>query len=525
MKDSSRADDRSARKEIGSFYTPSDVADFMVRGIASDDAEVATWLDPACGSGVFLCAVLRNLETKGVSGAQLVQFATSRLLGMDISQLAADFAAFSVTQKVLGQSEDAPRHLWHAVRHNIRAINSLKVVGRTGSPPGALSLTAVFGEIAGPLRIVCNPPYTAAGASKFSHHWASLNGGSSGSALYLPFVEMAGRFDGREGDCSTLVVPLSFATNGSADHVRCRSALLDGGGDWTMLFFDRQPHALFGEDVKTRNAILFRRQSSKIRIKTSRLLKWTSAQRASIFSEDRSVEIAPAGIRRLLPKLGSADEAALYGALRSYRLKATTRPSLASALPCDVARVATDRDVFVGGTAYNFLNVFRDYPVEAEAGGRFSASKVHHLKFASSELADVGYALLSSRAAFWMWHVECDGFHVPAWFLEDLPLFDLAQPPAGIAELAELGRKMWTLAKGDLLASQNGGKWTFSFRPTHANVERGQADALILRAAGARAELSDALLAFEDAVVSVDGQTRLARSGEYEKIIRGMIKR
>jgi len=32
------------------------------------------------------------------------------------------------------------------------------------------------------------------------------------------------------------------------------------GGTWRCAFFDREPHALFGEDVETRNAILFRRE-------------------------------------------------------------------------------------------------------------------------------------------------------------------------------------------------------------------------------------------------------------------------
>ncbi|HSV01819.1 MAG TPA: N-6 DNA methylase [Phenylobacterium sp.] len=526
MKDATRSEDRSARKEVGSFYTPSDVADFMVEGIAGDDPEAAIWLDPACGSGVFLCAVLRCLERRGLSGRRLVRFATSKLRGMDLSQLAADFAAFSITQHVVGQAELAPPiAVWRAVRANIIAINALQVAARTNAPAGARSIRDVFGEEPGPLRLVCNPPYTATGSTPHARHWASLEGASANSSLYLPFIEMAWRLDGCEGDRAALVVPLSFATNRSADHARCRAALAEGGGDWTMLFFDRQPHALFGEDVKTRNAILFRRQAGELRLKTSRLLKWTSRQRPQIFTEARAVDLSSRSIKRLVPKVGCADEATLYRTLTDYRFKSADRPKLSSTAPRDIASVATDRDVFVAGTAYNFLNVFRDYPAESDAGGSFSASRVHCLTFASAELAQAGYALLSSRTAFWLWHADCDGFHVPAWFLEDLPLFDLRFAESRKAELADFGRAMWVHAKNDLLASQNGGKWTFAFRPTHATAERERADALILEAAGTDVRFCQTLQEFEDAVVNVDGQIRLGRSGEYEKLIKGMIAR
>lgn len=525
LRDASRKVDRSARKEAGSFYTPSDVADFMVGSVAGDTPEEAAWLDPACGSGVFLLAVLRRLEQRRLPDTELMHIATTKLWGMDISQLAVDFAAFSITQGLLRRFEYEPVKVWRALRKNLVAINSLRVVARCHAPEGALSITDLFGDVSSSLRIVCNPPYTAAEPSRFAHFWASLEGGSSASALYLPFIEMAWRLDGHDGDQAAVVVPLAFATNRSADHVRCRVALAAGQGEWTMLFFDRQPHALFGEDVKTRNAILLRRQSPDLRLRTSRLLKWTSKQRVSIFSEERAVDLPRCSIRRLVPKLGTEDEAALYTRLTEYRLKSVMRPQIGSIASREVVNTATDCDVFVGGTAYNFLNVFRDYPDEQQAGGRYSDSKVHRLTFATSELAAVGYALLSSRVAFWLWHADCDGFHVPAWFLDELMLFDLPLNHESRIELMELGPAMWKHAKGDLLASVNGGKWTFAFRPTNATAERDRADALILATVGASNRLRRGLLQFEEATVSVDGQKRLSRAGEYEKFIQGMIAR
>lgn len=523
MRDGTRKADRTARKDVGSFYTPSDVADFMVLSISGSDPEAAAWLDPACGSGAFLVAVLRLVRKRGLKGEGLVRFATSHLFGLDLSALATDFAAFSVVHNLLHDLDVAPAKVWAAVRSNLIAVDALQVCERDREVEGGLSLTTLFGALPGPLRLLCNPPYAASIDSRHARNWASLRSDRPGGSLFLPFVEMAWRLDGRPGDAAALVVPLSIGTSRTADHVRCRSAMVEGGGHWSMLFFDRQPHALFGEDAKTRNAILVRRQSEGFELRTSRLLRWTSRQRESIFTEERSIPLPAGNIRRLVPKVGSALEASLYETLTTYRLRSVERPHHNSVALAGIASTVTPGDVYVSGTAYNFLNVFRRYPDPRQFGGAFSESKVQRLTFRGADEAEVAYALLSSRVAFWLWHVECDGFHVPAWFLDELPLLDLQFEPLAKAELARLGREMWKLAKDDLYASLNGGKWTFAFRPTLAATERAAVDGIILDNLGISRDHLDALTSFHDAVVSIDGQKRSMPSGEYDKMIKGMI--
>lgn len=523
MRDGTRMADRAARKHVGSFYTPSDVADFMVRSIAGLDPEAAAWLDPACGSGAFLIAVLRHLRERGLRREGLVTFATSHLFGLDLSALAADFAAFSIVHHLLDDIDGPPVAVWSAVRSNLVAVDALQVCERDREVEGSLSLATLFGALPGPLRLLCNPPYASSADSRHARNWASLRSDRPGGSLFLPFVEMAWRLDGRPGDAAALVVPLSIGTSRTTDHVRCRSAMADGGGHWSMLFFDRQPHALFGEDAKTRNAILVRRQSDGFEVRTSRLLRWTSRQRATIFTEDRSVPLPTGNIRRIVPKIGSEREASLYNALTSYRLRSVERPDHTSVALASIAGMVKPGDVYVSGTAYNFLNVFRRYPDQRRFGGAFSDSKVHRLTFRGSAEAEAMFALLTSRVAFWLWHVECDGFHVPAWFLDELPLLDLQFEPKARAELTRLGQVMWKLAQDDLYASLNGAKWTFAFRPTLAAEERAQVDAIILDNLGIAQDHLDALTSFHEAVVSIDGQKRSMPSGEYEKMIRGMI--
>jgi hypothetical protein len=284
------------------------------------------------------------------------------------------------------------------------------------------------------------------------------------------------------------------------------------GGTWTLLFFDRQPHALFGEDAKTRATIAIRRPGpTPAEIKTSGLLKWTSRQRLSIFNEARAVSIGRANIGRLIPKLGSTFEVDLYAALESFRLRAGMRPEPTKAAAEEIVGSALSTDVFVAGTAYNFLNVFRNYPDRLSWRGTLSASGIHRLRCATMEEADVVTAILASRAAFWLWHAECDGFHVPSWFLAELPLLNMRLPSSVAGELARLGRQIWAALQEDILCSVNRERLTFAFRPTAAGELREQVDRLLLAELGLEPSAATLLAEFEAKVVSIDGAIRLAK--------------
>jgi len=50
---------RARRRELGAFYTPSDVADRLVERALPEGAPVVC--DPACGDGAFLLAAARRL--------------------------------------------------------------------------------------------------------------------------------------------------------------------------------------------------------------------------------------------------------------------------------------------------------------------------------------------------------------------------------------------------------------------------------------------------------------------------------
>ena len=112
------------RKQLGVWYTPSEVVRYMVArvdkalrndlgiadGLAADNVYV---LDPCCGTGAYLAEVLRriaaNLEGQGLGalvGARIKQAATERVFGFEI--MPAPFVVAHLQVGIAMQDLDAP---------------------------------------------------------------------------------------------------------------------------------------------------------------------------------------------------------------------------------------------------------------------------------------------------------------------------------------------------------------------------------------------------------------------------------
>ena len=116
--------DPDLRKQLGVWYTPSEVVRYMVArvdmalkedlgitdGLAADNVFV---LDPCCGTGTYLAEVLRriaaNLQGKGLgalTGSQVKQAATQRVFGFEI--MPAPFVVSHLQIGLTMQALDAP---------------------------------------------------------------------------------------------------------------------------------------------------------------------------------------------------------------------------------------------------------------------------------------------------------------------------------------------------------------------------------------------------------------------------------
>ena len=124
MSPSLQAFDPELRKQLGVWYTPSEVVRYMVArvdkalkddlgipdGLAGENVYV---LDPCCGTGAYLAEVLRriaaNLEGKGLgalTGERVKQAATQRVFGFEI--MPAPFVVAHLQVGLTMQELDAP---------------------------------------------------------------------------------------------------------------------------------------------------------------------------------------------------------------------------------------------------------------------------------------------------------------------------------------------------------------------------------------------------------------------------------
>jgi hypothetical protein len=188
-------------------------------------------------------------------------------------------------------------------------------------------------------------------------------------------------------------------------------------------------------------------------------------------------------------------------------------------LPADAFVNSGTSRVFVASTAYNFLNVFRPHRFQRGKRPPLSTNPLTVLEFDSEDKAWIAFGILSSRLTYWWWHVHCDGFHVPAWFVESIPLSDATFTPAQCTQLISGAKQLWQSLQSHIIVSLNGGSQTIAYRPLACEVERDTIDKLVLRGAGVPPEFADVLRRFvrSNAVVDEKDNSRDAIQLHFQK--------
>lgn len=175
-----------------------------------------------------------------------------------------------------------------------------------------------------------------------------------------------------------------------------------------------------------------------------------------------------------------------------------------SCLPSETGRTDSRARVFVAGTAYNFLSIFRPHKSLPPQRAPWSSSKVLALGFGNEEAAARAFAYLGSRIAYWLWHVSEDGFHVTRSFVLDLPLTDGICDARREAALADCGARFWESLQTQQVVSVNGGRQTVTYRPYGSEELRDEVDALLLDALGIEPSFGAYLRSFAHRVITVD---------------------
>lgn len=557
MKDPATQRSRGAKRAGGVFYTPSDVANYITRETVGElgwSGKTLRILDPACGSGVFLRAAL-DMATLHIPNLAAFEFIESSLYGIDVDPLAIDMACFVLLHECLRAGHRSPLRrspwsMWHRIRCNLFVADALSFHRVTPDedrseslcslratlddayrPPSSdslhkqaatdlfsrgIALGSAFPSLAqGADVVIGNPPYAGIGlrsdASFLERKFASLPVGNTGRSDYFPvFVEMMWRFARSGRSSSGMVVPLSLACSNRLQMKAVRHAIVASGGRWRFAFFDREPHGLFGEEVKTRNAILFRYQDTDetlpdTTIETGPLRKWTSRQRSRLFDAIDFTRLADNSITAGIPKLSGALAVEVFTKLPRRTVRLCEMCTFVSSRSLEEATLERqDPRVFVSGTAYNFLNVFRIHRSLPPRRAQWSESKVIALDFSREDEAAAAFAILSSRLAFWLWHVTQDGFHVTRDFVMNLPLSTRLLDGAQREALASLGADLWDDIQHQQIVSVNGGRQTVAYRPHASDRLRDRIDALLVTALRVTPTFGGYLRNFTHSVVVVD---------------------
>jgi hypothetical protein len=503
---------RLIKRNISLYYTPSDVTEYMVGQVLeqwSNSGKPLTdvvCLDPACGSGVFLRALLDSLSDSPALENVGRFDVSSRLYGFDASWHAIQSCAFTLFLDCIEDIQHRklnPWLAWQSIRSNLAVVDSTRIAGGGATDIAMSSSNArargeartkigcggrfeglpfsgtlfqrsstpllgdIFGEAArGFSMIIGNPPYSG---SSVNGRQATLDGrlkrgGRTKMGYYVPFVEMMWRFAKTAYSTSAMVLPLSLAYHSGTYFRQLRKNIQSIGGSWRFQFFDRTPDSLFGDLTKTRNCIVFaelgQRYDGQPRISTTPLIRWNSRKRKQLFTSISSVSLGDSSIERCIPKLGAVAELCAY---RKLCFQPMTIRNMLLGIPSKPKTSSNSSAVYFYSTAYNWLPLFRHPPAEyLSTGSEFRANK---LICKDSEQADFIFGVLSSRVAYWLWRVEGDGFHLNRTFLLNLPFHASRFSEADYAEIVDLAQDLWDRIRQYPVKKSNAGVLSVSYRP------------------------------------------------------------
>lgn len=483
---------RAKKRTSGTFYTPGDVAATIIGHAVTRVLPGGRAIDPACGTGVFLLSLLREMRREGDLRSPL-EICSESLYGIDISDLAVESCAFVLAHECLDQElERDPWVLWHTIRLNLWAQDATAISVAAGTFEAALaereiakgSLTTSANVALGfveqkvitqrSLWDECSPgriwevfPEASRGFEAVVSNPPYIRGLAESGNVYIRFVELMLRVTNQERGLVGAVLPLSIAFASDHDTRNLRQQLTNGAGVCRFAFFDREPHGLFGEEVKTRSAILLRSFESgdgPTRVQTTPLLRLTSRTRGEVLRSLPAVELERSQIRNGVPKVGTPIEAE---ALRTLSMRPTLNGVLPFASTSFASCLADEHDscVYIGPVAYNFINVARR--LRAPSGSTLPPTRSSFLRceLPTCGDADAVFALFSSRIAYWLWNVDGDGFHVSRKFVDRISSFWSAVGSDVGFQLALRGQELWTAVSAAPIVSVNAGAWSIAFSP------------------------------------------------------------
>lgn len=423
------------KKSQGIYYTPDDVVSFMVSSCVTKLVERTRYpsaLDCSCGSGVFLLRYLASLEEIYNTEHRIensIQILNKCIWGVDISSAAIDSCIIAFVQYYVDryfETTDTFDYVW-------MAIKDCFFVG-----DGTDLQAVICSNRNVPQHFDCvigNPPYVTE---------------RKAGNLFIGFVDNMMQYSTNCG-LSALILPLSVCYAQGSGYSALRERIQADCAIWDFLNYDRSPDSLFGDQVKTRNTILFRDAKSKRTIiHSSHLQRWISEKRDQLFDNIDLCDISAFNIVNGVPKLSGIGSFELFKALHD-------------GASCAYDLLSTDGEgtstIVVNGTAYNWLCIYDHQPPSVdESGADYISGTTKVYKVQDSRARYFCIALLSNRIAYWYWAAIGDGFHLNSSFLKELHIGKADFTDTQFNNLCALGEKYSSIVKQHPTVSYNAGK-------------------------------------------------------------------
>lgn len=454
------------KKSMGIYYTPDDVVKYMV------DTTLRTYFqkkeydkknieqkkrilhelkiaDLSCGTGIFLVYAVRfilpyysdaNFSLKNA----LSEIFSKNIWGIDISEKAVETARILL----LLDNRDIINNfgsLYKILSFNIQQGDSIedKSCGIVEKVFPQLGENSKFSCIIG------NPPYSYSKRKQENLQgyvsYTSLNT----DKMYLYFIENMIYLSDKES-VSSMIVPLAIAYNTSLPFRKIRKYISEDNAEWNFAFFDRSPDSIFGDDVKTRVAIIFRNSNNKDpQIRTTGLIRWNSQNRDKLF---KNIGFHKAGTREIehyIFKSGHPESEKAYLILNAHKQTFVDKKHRSGAV------------IYYYPTAYNWLSFFLEEPLRKSIEGETLQSNAKRLYVSDDK--DLVYALLCSTLTYWLWIGIGDIFHVSTTFVESLPYNTEVIQGEQREELIKLGKLLWKKVQDYSVYSNNAGIITLNY--------------------------------------------------------------
>ena len=410
-----------ARKESGSYYTPTDVASFFWKEFfklhricdessSLDYLKSHRFVEPAAGAGSLIFAMFHQFALVGVQPRALAD--------IDLSIVDVNDRALAFIQEQL----DSLSTLWKIQFKNIRLICE-----------DFRKIEVDYSDR--PLVIFGNPPFVA-----------NQKGKSEWKNLFADFVDLSLCHVEKNGTLH-FILPLSISF--SRDFCRLRKIMRSQMRNIVLSHYDNIPDTLFKSGkphhINTNKAnsqrcsIVTVYPSRSPRVFSTKLHRWSKRSRRTFFSQSPlyydvteyqfNDQFPRPENQYILNYLSQNDTYLRFGDLINYEGK---------------------KELLVASVARNFIGIRET-----------SSHANHHLKFVNEKDFYLALLLLTSDVFYSYWRTVGDGFHVTKANINDFPisrkLFN------ALSKNIQLAQRIWKNRMSIRKSKQNAGRLTYSY--------------------------------------------------------------